>query len=312
MVAARRYEELQARWRREVLGLPAGPPTNSASALPSVGWCLPETSAGVAAGEAGWNFVSTAAHDYARQRASGPGLVFEDRLWRNMLSSQPLAFNIVGELRARPAATATVLADLTGLPVVELATLGDTGRDRFALDGLDAEWAPPKEFHTGDQSGFDIAALLRLEDGRRVLLSVEVKYTDSFSAGFRNDVLARKAVQHGPHLADLGIDPGRGRELLGATATSQFLRSIMITDSLVRRGLRGTDSLDGGIAVVLALDHDRTAREAVDTVGAALGTTRVRTAFWSLEGFLERAGENPALAEWARTMRRRYLTGPST
>lgn len=239
--------------------------------------------------------------------------MFEDRLWRNMLSSQPLAFNIVGELRAHPTATAAVLADLTGCPVVELVSLGDTGRDRFPLDGLDAEWAPPKELHTGDQSGFDIAALLRLEDGRRVLLSVEVKYTDSFSSGYKDGELDHKVVQYRPHLSELGIDAKRGRELLTVRTTSQFLRSVMITDSLVRRGLRGTDSLDGGIAVVLALGHDRTAHEAVEIVGTAVRTTpRVKTAFWSLEGFLEQVGKEPTLTAWARAMRQRYLTGPDS
>ncbi len=310
MVAARRYEELQARWRQDVLGLPAGPPTNSASQLPTVGWCLPQSVGGVTAADAGWNFVSDAAHGYARHRAAGPGLVFEDRLWRNMLSSQPLAFNIVGQLRAHPAAAASVLAGLTGLAVVGFARLGDTESDSSALDGLDVEWAPPRELHTGDRSGFDIAALLRLDDGRRIILSVEVKYTDSFSPAFRNDELDRKVVQHRPHLSELSIDEQRGRDLLGTRATSQFLRSVMITDSLVRRGLDGHDRLDGGIAVVLAPAEDRTARLAVGTIGAALGTTRLRTAFWSLEEFLDQAAEEAALSAWADRMRRRYLIGP--
>ncbi|MEJ2869725.1 hypothetical protein WCD74_18285 [Actinomycetospora sp. OC33-EN08] len=310
MVAARRYEELQARWRSEVLGLPAGPPTHPGSRRPTVGWCLPRAMGGVTAAEAGWNFLSAAARDYARRRKDGPGLVAEDRLWRNMLSSQPLAFNVVGELRTHPVAAASVLATLTGLEVVALVSLGDPDHDRFALDGLDAEWAPPKEFHTGDQSGFDIAALLRLGDGRRLLLSVEVKYTDYFSPGFRNDELARKVVQHRPHLAELDIDTHRGRELLHARTTSQFLRSVMITDSLVRRGIRGDDHLDGAIAAVLALDRDASAREGVSQVHAALGTSRVQPVFWSLEKFLDHAGAEPALAYWADTMRQRYLTGP--
>jgi hypothetical protein len=210
----------------------------------------------------GWNFLSGPAHDYARRHSSG-FRVFNDRLWRNMLSSQPLAFNIAGELRADRDAAAAVFADLTGLPVESVGALGEPSSDPYALDGIDAEWAPPSQCHTGDGSGFDIAALLRLDDRRRVLVTIEVKYTDSFSPGFKGDTLRRKTTQHEPHLAALGIPTEVGTALLRDRETSQFLRSVMITESAVRRGLRGDEQLDGGLAVVLALDADQNARRGV-------------------------------------------------
>ena len=47
---------------------------------------------------------------------------------------------------------------------------------------MEAEWFPPRDLHTGDRSGFDMAAFLRLRSGERLLVSVEVKYVDTFSA----------------------------------------------------------------------------------------------------------------------------------
>ncbi|MDT0353146.1 hypothetical protein RM445_26895 [Pseudonocardia sp. DSM 45834] len=108
------------------------------------------------------------------------GVVETDRLWRNMLSSQPLAFSSVGELRTHPKAALAVLSDLSGRELVDFDRV-DAGGGPYVLDGVHAEWAPPRAEHTGDRSGFDIAAVVRAVDGRRVLITLEVKCTDSFS-----------------------------------------------------------------------------------------------------------------------------------
>lgn len=60
--------------------------------------------------------------------------------------------------------------------------LEDPGSPSHHLDGIEAEWFPPRDLHTGDRSGFDMAAFLRLRSGERLLVSVEVKYVDTFSA----------------------------------------------------------------------------------------------------------------------------------
>lgn len=50
-----------------------------------------------------------------------------------------------------------------------------------------AEWFRPRDRHTGDRSGFDIAAYLRLQSGERLLVSIDVKYADTFSPGNLGD-----------------------------------------------------------------------------------------------------------------------------
>jgi hypothetical protein len=79
---------------------------------------LPGEHAGSTARVAGWNLMSDAAVAYTRERVPvvrrAGGAVEEGRLWRNLLSSQPLAFSIVGELRAHPAAALAVLSRMSG------------------------------------------------------------------------------------------------------------------------------------------------------------------------------------------------------
>lgn len=299
--AVREHRAHQGRWRRDVLHRPAGPPTSTQARemYPSLENCLTETFEGVRADEEGLNIMSPAAREYTRARVKhlGPlgGLAEPDRLWRNLLSSQPLAFSIVGELRSHPAAAAAVLARMTGRPVVGLETLNDP---THALVGLEAEWFPPRELHSGDRSGFDIAGLLRLADGSRLLLTVEVKYVDSFSP----TKLTWK--RYSDLLSKLGLDEAATQTIVDAQG-SQFLRSVLLTESVRRYGVRGEGDIEQAMAVVLARAADSSAVRVVDAVRAHSMPTAV--GFWSHEALFAATAEQPELATWTEDMRSRYL-----
>ncbi len=298
----RRHRAHQSWWRRDVLGLPAGsPPERVRERYPALGNYLPESRDGQAAATAGWNLMSDAARTYTRNRlvvlGRTGGLAEPDRLWRNMLSSQPLAFSIAGELRSHRDAAVDTFAELTGWPVAALDTLGEPDDDH-RLDGIEAEWSPPREHHTGDRSGFDLAAVLRLDDGTRALVSIEVKYVDSFSAA------PLVPSRYARHLAATGIGPGAVSTIVGAGG-SQFLRSVLLTESVRRTGIRGETRLDHALSVVLARADDLTADAAVRVVSKQ--APQVRTARWSHSDLLQAAGRHSKLAEWVRQMQRRYL-----
>ena len=174
---------------REALGWPAGPPSDARarSAYPVLPNYFAEEHEGSTPEQVGVNLVPPSAAEYARQRleqlAEVNGVAEPDRLWRNLLSSQPLAFSIAGHLRDHQAGAAELFGRLTGLEVVGLSRLEDGNAPKHTLDGIDAEWFPPRQHHTNDRSGFDIAALLELAGGTHTLLTIEVKYIDSFSPG---------------------------------------------------------------------------------------------------------------------------------
>ncbi len=143
-----------------------------------------------------------------------------------------MAFSIAGHLHAHFAEAVALLSALTEMPIARLVRLAADTESvaSYALDGIDAEWFPPRSAHTGDMSGCDIAACLELTDGRRVLLTVEVKYTDTFSA---------KPVawdRYEEHLTALGLDEVKTAALVEA-GCSQVLRQVMVSDSTRRRGL---------------------------------------------------------------------------
>jgi hypothetical protein len=323
------HRRAQGEWRHRVRAWPAGPPTEPQvraryETLPN--YLAPTHGLRDAVAE-GTNLMSPAARSYTADRLSVidslGGKVYRPRLYLNTLSSQPLAFSVAGELRELRDAAANLLNELCRLPAgtaSELVTL--TGSDDvvprsqrgvrgyqqlevYTLAGVEAEWFPPRWAHTGDRSGFDIACCLGLPEGRRVLVSIEVKYTDSFSPG------KVEWAKYGDHLAAVGLDEGATKALVKA-GCSQVLRQVMITDSVRRNGLVpdvGPDGcVDEVLAVVLAREDDKTARRVVRMLDDA---TNVPVQFWSHRQLFATAAKQPALEAWAQEMADRYVLEPT-
>ena len=336
--ATGRHRRHQGVWR-ERTGWPAGPPTDEHlhEKYPTLPNMFAARSAdGRDVREELVNLMSPAARRYARDRIpivdAIDGLVHPDRFYRNLLSSQPLAFSVAGELRRYASAAAAVVADLTGLPTDGLDRLEapdelvpDEHRkprqlrnrtvkpyaplQQFTLDRVEAEWFPPRWAHTGDKSGFDVAACLTLKgspdvpsrSGRRLLVSIEVKYTDSFS----KDKVTW--VKYRPHLEALGLTEQTTRELVDR-GCSQVLRQVMITDSVVRTGLvpgaNGRGRVHQGMAVVLARHDDRSAQEVAERLDERVS---LPVRFWSHRDFFRACGRRSELSDWAQQMLDRYV-----
>ena len=237
--------------------------------------------------------MSHEARSYTRDRLrvleTIDGKAETDRLWRNLLSSQPMAFSIAGHLHAHFPEAAALLSALTEMPIARLVGSRRTPKawPAYALDGIDAEWFPPRSAHTGDMSGCDIGACLELTDGRRVLVTVEVKYTDTFSA---------KPVawdRYEEHLTALGLDEVKTAALVEA-GCSQVLRQVMVSDSTRRQGLAPgaglSVSVDEAVAVVLAREDDTVAREVTETLDLAVGDI-VPVRFWSHRRLIDEAAK---------------------
>ncbi|MBW0105645.1 hypothetical protein [Pseudonocardia sp. KRD291] len=300
-VARRRHRAHQGQWRDEVLEAPEGRGDRDTKLVDSM---LPVEHDGISAEDAGWNLMSDAAIEYTRARIpvvrSAGGVVEVGRLWRNLLSSQPLAFSLAGELRARPESTLTVLSTMTGQKIVTFDRINADDAP-FDLDGLQAEWAPRPATHTGDKSAADIAAAGRTSDGRRLLITIEVKYTDEFSRDRLKK--AGRADRYEHLLKRLGLAEG-DVEALHRAGRTQFLRSVLLTESV-----RANGECDDVLAVVLGRADDDRARSVVQAVAAAVPSVPVR--YWSITGLLDVAAEHPDLSDWAESMAGRYVPDPA-
>ncbi len=94
------------------------------------------------------------------------GIIEEDRLFNNLLSSQPLCFNFFSELKSDK--------------VFALDVMNNLGFNLSIVKDVIFEYAPSANY-TNDNSAFDVALKVTRE-GKKGLIGLECKYTDTFSA----------------------------------------------------------------------------------------------------------------------------------
>jgi len=112
------------------------------------------------------NTMKAVEQTLSSRKPSDPGMVDKDRLYNNLLSSQPLCFNFFGEL---------MMDTEFGLKILQ-----NWWPDITLLRKVIFEYAPDERY-TNDNSAFDVA--FEVEAGDRIgLIGLECKYTDSFSA----------------------------------------------------------------------------------------------------------------------------------
>lgn len=242
----------QTWWRSFVLALPPGPhPTRpdedccSTISPREPGSLMHE--AAVAA------FEATLA---ARRAGGGAGLIDERRVRSNLLSSQPMAFNVFGHLWAdRDLAAAFV------------RTFDPSCREVLAVE---FEYVP-EGGSIGDNSAFDLA-LIYSDGSARTLLGLECKYTDDFTAKDKRGIYygAAESRHHGAYQAVFqaakGVFLRPYAEYVESAALNQLFRNTLLAEKALQGGL--FERVSTGL--VCHPDHPGAMRAGAE-MGAALG-----------------------------------------
>lgn len=148
----------QSWWRHERLQQPCG----TQSAGKAYGNYL-----GKDASERGLNSLTPAIAQYVVDRIKSGGGVASTRCKSNLLSSQPMAFNLFGPLHLDADLARTLLDPL--LP-------GGVSSAK-----VDVEWAPDPATHLNDATSFDVVIRYATRRGQPAIAAVETKLTEPFS-----------------------------------------------------------------------------------------------------------------------------------
>lgn len=210
---------LQSLWREDQ-GLPIGTFTDRAGRKRKIGSLI-----NPAAADAGRNFMSPGIAYVARRETAyqEPGaLIDQARLYGNLLSSMPLAFNLFGLMRFDLKFAAKVVRAL--IPGIDLKAVRhilfehSPGRREGAL--------------TGDRSAFDAAMLYDRRDGKTGFIGFEVKYSETLTEQMpaemntRYDELApASGLYHEPMHAFLRVNP-----------LQQLFREHLLAQAALMRG----------------------------------------------------------------------------
>ena len=218
-VFKRRMRRHQSWYRDCVLGVPygTGPWPRSSTKF---GNMLTKKSA-----DAGCNFLTPGISDLAKSRiAEGTGKVDDFRLLRNMLSSQPMCFNLFGEL-ALDHNLATKLARALW------------GEHIARITDVRIEWAPePAAEYLDDRTAFDAFIEYVKVDRKFGFIGIETKLTEPFSKDFndKGERYSRWMNEDSPWGADaLNKVPNKKH--------NQLLRDHLLAWSLLRSNPKYTE-----------------------------------------------------------------------
>lgn len=219
---------LQSLWRQDQ-SLPIGRHRSPSGETRELGSRLTMTAA-----RAGANFLDPATASLVRRelvyREIG-ACIDADRLFRNLLSSMPLVFNLFGPLKRNPELATRVmrlvLPSFTGT-VTQVLFEHSPGRGNPAF--------------SADYTAFDAFIRYRTEDGRYGQIAIEQKYTET---------LQETTQPTRPHLDQLSEQSGLFKDPhaagLRANPCQQLWREHLLAASMIQRGL-----YDEGHFIVIA------------------------------------------------------------
>lgn len=280
----RRARILQAIWREEQ-GFPRGE-HRSGSVTRPLGSRLPMPWAQ----ELLANFITPAIREVVRSEVcdsnrSAGKLYGKPRIFNDLLSSQPLCFNLFGELCLDLPLTSGVVGELTGGRFTEVCA-------------INFEHSPGRRDprYTADRSAFDVFLECRTATGGRGFLGIEVKYHEN---------LLGPAGEHRARYDEIAKQ--MGCFALGAAGA---LRSAPLQqlwrDHLLAGITRVVDGYDEAAFVVLYPKDNTHVRDAISAYRTCLADTTTFAA-WTLEDIARRLLDLSA-ADWIGRFIDRYLT----
>jgi hypothetical protein len=279
--------ERQSRWREQQghpMGLHRGEPLRTRLLMPD-------------AERQRWNFLTPAigklvASEYAAnaQRSGGARKLYGyPRLFDNLLSSQPLAFNLFGEL-ALDLDAATVACRSLWPGRVDTVTR------------IDFEWSPGRQSpqYLNNGTAADIAVLHTTPQGGAGAIFIETKYYEDMTA---------KTHRIKPRYREVAKASGAFLDDAFPRLQEGWLQQLWL-DHLLVLATRDTDRLDTGLFVVMYPEVNPRCRAALDEYKATLtpsgmGTFEART----LEDVVGVMGRELS-ASWVADFAERYLTQP--
>lgn len=239
----------------------------------------------------GLNFLTPDIFGLAQQRiAQGNGTVDAFRLLHNMLSSQPMCFNLFGPLALDLNLATAFLQKLIG-DRVSRAT-------RVVM-----EYAPvPASEYLNDRTAFDAFIEYQLDDGSLGFVGIETKLTEPFSQKEYDGPAYRRWCERAgspwhpeawPHLADV--------------SHNQLWRDHLLAIAMLQHG---ESSYSEGVLLLVHHPMDEGCRAAAKTYGALLSSgcsSFIEADLGRVVDLLEPVVTTDDQRQWIKDFRKRYL-----
>lgn len=235
------------------------------------------------------NFLTDTIRDVVRKEVLGPKatgkLYSKPRIFEDLLSSQPLCFNLFGELQRDLVVASNVFAALSEGRVAE-------------VERIEFEWSPgrrdPK--YTGDGTAFDVYVCFVTPSGGKGFVGIEVKYHENLQGG------RSKTTERYEEIADdMGCFKESKRDALRKNPLQQIWR-----DHLLAGRHRLADRFEDGFFAFVYPEDNGHCRDAVTQYRDCLSDEDTFTT-WTLEEVCATI-QSVTQAPWIETFHDRYLS----
>lgn len=245
--------------------------------------------------ESAKNFFFTETFKYALKRVKEKKkdeTIGEYRLFNNLLSSMPMAFNLFHPLmmigEKDPEALNQMIRDaFPELPV-------------YRVDEIKIEYIPtPVSRFTNDKSAMDAAIMFSDKDQNTYIIAIETKYTDSLGLNKASDDIKKQDVAK-----ESGLFSEEGLKQIKQGCT-QIYRNFLLTEKY-----RMVHHLQDSYSIILAPEeHPTTASEIVSLQKYLKQEYRYKLQKYSLENFISALKKScPAeFQDWLKQFYDRYL-----
>jgi hypothetical protein len=247
--------------------------------------------------ETGSNFLLPSIFKHAQYRTQflkNGETISEYRLFNNMLSSQPMCFNLFYPLKALFEKDHIVAAKIFSacFPSLKIAE----------IVAVEIEYLPyPKSEYLNDLTAFDAMLIYTTLKGERNILAIETKYVEKLGSNPSNDKTKKKQEE----LVDeslLFIETAKNQASKGF---GQLGRNILLAEKF-----RIVNRLDKAFAVVISPSgNDSSQKEINDFHSLMHPDYHDRLFYLSLEEMVDQIKDNvpKALLPWILDFNRRYL-----
>jgi len=269
----------QALWREKQgypIGLHRGQPLGTRLRMPEAKQDL-------------WNFLTEGIRDVVRAEVIDAGrtkerLFAQPRIFDDLLSSQPLCFNLFGELKRDLALARRVFQRLVPGKIASVRR-------------IDFEHSPGRRDprYTADKSAFDVYVEYESSAGQPGFLGIEVKYHENLC-----DALAAHRARYDEIAQGMGCFHAAGLAAVRGKPINQLWRDHMLAGSMLL-----ADGWKHATFVVLYPADNSHAAAAVEKYRACLADPSTFDA-WTLESLVA-ALEVECPDRWTAELRARYL-----
>ena len=237
------------------------------------------------------NYLTPNIREVVHRELDNPGDKFygAPRIYDNLLSSQPLCFNLFGEL--------TLDLDLAS------RALADMSEGRIArVRAIDFEFSPGRKDsrYTGDRSAFDVYVRYETRSGGKGFAGIEVKYHENLDTGKEKT----HYEEHGERYDEIAGVMGCFREAALDRLRGSRLQQIW-RDHLLMGVHKNVDGFEDAFFVLLHPEANSHVSEAVQEYLECLSDDSSFRS-WTLEDLVKRLMVHSS-AEWIREFHRRYL-----